>query len=492
MDLHVSVFCFFSVVGMSIANPEEYDDPSHKLFIGRIAWSTTDQDFRNFFEGFGPLQDAVLMRDKDGKSRGFGFVVFRDSTTVDKVLAAGPLILDGRKIDPKPAVPKEHARKEKNSTGTQQGGRAPSGESLRTNKIFIGGVSPETTRGHFEDYFSRFGKITDAIVMTHRDTGRSRGFGFVTFENTESVDRVMEEGVEHLVESNKLVCYYDIRGYRVSGPVTFENTESVDRVMEEGVEHLVDGKTVEIKRAVPRDAQPDTRRGPRPPERQEGGPVRGDSRGYRGGGRGMGHEHYDRGRDDRDYYAPRYEAGGASYEREEDYRGRRYDTRDRDGYDRYGDRGYGREVRSRYDDYAHSRRYDERDYRERELIDDGYGPPLPRSRPPSNMASYGASRPSRASYAYDQQVPGSYGSERASSYDAYEPAQPSRAPQQDITQRQAPAYDHQPQRQVAAYDHQQWDAAPREAHPQEGPVDGGYGRQPAPARPDARYHPYGR
>ena len=56
-----------------------------------------------------------------------------------------------------------------------------------SNKIFVGGLSWGTNEDGLRDSFSRFGEITDAKVITDRATGRSRGFGFVTFEETNSV-----------------------------------------------------------------------------------------------------------------------------------------------------------------------------------------------------------------------------------------------------------------------------------------------------------------
>ena len=48
-------------------------------------------------------------------------------------------------------------------------------------KLFVGGLSWETTDSDLKKAFSAFGEITEAKVITDRDTGRSRGFGFVTF-----------------------------------------------------------------------------------------------------------------------------------------------------------------------------------------------------------------------------------------------------------------------------------------------------------------------
>lgn len=50
-----------------------------------------------------------------------------------------------------------------------------------SNKLFVGGLSFNTTDQGLRDGFARFGEIVEAKVITDRETGRSRGFGFVTF-----------------------------------------------------------------------------------------------------------------------------------------------------------------------------------------------------------------------------------------------------------------------------------------------------------------------
>ena len=49
-----------------------------------------------------------------------------------------------------------------------------------SNKLFVGGLSWDTNDAGLNQAFSRFGSVTDAKVILDRDTGRSRGFGFVT------------------------------------------------------------------------------------------------------------------------------------------------------------------------------------------------------------------------------------------------------------------------------------------------------------------------
>lgn len=59
-------------------------------------------------------------------------------------------------------------------------------------KLFVGGLSWGTTDEVLRDGFSRFGQISDAKVISDRDTGRSRGFGFVTFEDDADADAAIE------------------------------------------------------------------------------------------------------------------------------------------------------------------------------------------------------------------------------------------------------------------------------------------------------------
>ena len=46
--------------------------------------------------------------------------------------------------------------------------------------------------GEFKKYFEQFGRVASAEVMINRETNKSRGFGFVVFENESSVDRVLQ------------------------------------------------------------------------------------------------------------------------------------------------------------------------------------------------------------------------------------------------------------------------------------------------------------
>ncbi len=58
-------------------------------------------------------------------------------------------------------------------------------------KLFVGGLSWNTTRETLRAAFEAYGEVADAVVVMDRDTGRSRGFGFVTFANGEDGNKAL-------------------------------------------------------------------------------------------------------------------------------------------------------------------------------------------------------------------------------------------------------------------------------------------------------------
>ncbi|CAN1146853.1 Glycine-rich RNA-binding protein 2, mitochondrial [Linum perenne] len=75
-----------------------------------------------------------------------------------------------------------------------QSGLAPMGSMLNaircmsSNKLFIGGLAYATDDQSLKEAFDRYGDVVDAKVILDRDTGRSRGFGFVNFADDEAAN----------------------------------------------------------------------------------------------------------------------------------------------------------------------------------------------------------------------------------------------------------------------------------------------------------------
>ena len=72
------------------------------------------------------------------------------------------------------------------------------------NKLFVGSLPWAIDSEALRELFAQYGEITEAVVITDRESGRSKGFGFVTFANEEDAQKALEmDGKE--VEGRKIV-----------------------------------------------------------------------------------------------------------------------------------------------------------------------------------------------------------------------------------------------------------------------------------------------
>ncbi|XP_030208168.1 heterogeneous nuclear ribonucleoprotein A1b isoform X2 [Gadus morhua] len=183
-----------------------------KLFIGGLSFETTDESLRAHFEQWGTLTDCVVMRDTGSKrSRGFGFVTYSTVEEVDAGMDARPHKVDGRMVEPKRAVSREDSNKP--------------GAHVTVKKIFVGGIKEDTEEAQLRDYFSQFGKIDLVEIMTDRNTGKRRGFAFVTFDDHDSVDRIVIQKYHtvncHNCEVRKALSKQEMQNTGMSRPGNF-------------------------------------------------------------------------------------------------------------------------------------------------------------------------------------------------------------------------------------------------------------------------------
>uniref|UniRef100_A0A7S4JU30 RRM domain-containing protein n=1 Tax=Paramoeba aestuarina TaxID=180227 RepID=A0A7S4JU30_9EUKA len=167
--------------------PDVYDNKTAnpcKVHVASLCTETTNDGLRKYFEGFGEVVDAVVMKNwQTGFSRRFGFVTFKNSETVERVLQTSH-VLDGKTIEVTRAVVKGLVH-------------------VRSGKIYVAALPFEVTVDELKGYFSAFGSVESAEVILNRDTGRSRGFGFVTFHDVETARTVLTR--EHLLRDRKVV-----------------------------------------------------------------------------------------------------------------------------------------------------------------------------------------------------------------------------------------------------------------------------------------------
>jgi cold-inducible RNA-binding protein len=59
-------------------------------------------------------------------------------------------------------------------------------------KLFVGGLAYATTENEMEEHFASQGEVVSVTIINDRDTGRSKGFGFVEFKNDDDAKKAIE------------------------------------------------------------------------------------------------------------------------------------------------------------------------------------------------------------------------------------------------------------------------------------------------------------
>jgi RNA recognition motif-containing protein len=185
-----------------------------KYFVGGLARETTTESLKTYFEQFGELCDAIVMFKEGGIPRGFGFVTFSNPSAVPINFLQTAHIVDNKQVDVKSAVPQEemvpgaspppfYAQYETPNVGYQ---RSPPAYTTTDgiSKLFIGGLTPTTTKEMLETHFSQFGTLTDSVVMSEEGTGKPRGFGFVTYQTEQQATAAVQAQGAHVID-NKVV-----------------------------------------------------------------------------------------------------------------------------------------------------------------------------------------------------------------------------------------------------------------------------------------------
>lgn len=263
-------------------------------------------------------------------------------------------------------------------------GQGPGRDDER--KLFVGGLSWETSDKELREHFGAYGEIESINVKTDPNTGRSRGFAFIVFKAAETIDKVLAAS-DHIINNKKIdpkkakarhgkifvgglsteLSDDDIKNYfsqygnivEVEMPydktknqrkgfcfITFDSEQVVSELLKTP-KQSINGKDVDVKRATPKADGMGGMRGGR-----GGRGGRGRGRGGFQGGYGQGGYDYSAG------YGSGYDGYGSGYGGYGNYGGG-YGGYDYSGYGGYG--GYG----DGYGGYGQS-------------YDAGYGSPAPR------------------------------------------------------------------------------------------------------------------
>ncbi|ERM94283.1 UBP1-associated protein 2A [Amborella trichopoda] len=175
-------------------------DPSHrKLFVHGLGWDTTSETLTSTFSSYGEIEDCNVVSDKStGKSKGYGFILFKHRHSAKKALISPQKKIDGRMTACQFASsgPTETlAKKTQNPT---------SNENL-ARKIYVGNVLSDIAPEKIHTFFSKYGEIEEGPLGFDRNTGKAKGFALFVYKSSESAKRALAEP-NKIFEGHKLYC----------------------------------------------------------------------------------------------------------------------------------------------------------------------------------------------------------------------------------------------------------------------------------------------
>ncbi|XP_076949647.1 29 kDa ribonucleoprotein A, chloroplastic-like [Bidens hawaiensis] len=163
-----------------------------KLYVGNLPWNVDSAALAGLFQRAGNVEMVEVVYDKgSGRSRGFGFVTM---SAVKEVEAATRQFngyeLDGRQLRVNSGPPR--SKDQSLSRGQRDGGHGGVKGFDSTNKVYVGNLAWSVDNLALETLFQDQGNVMEARVVYDRDSGRSKGFGFVTYGSMEEVNKAID------------------------------------------------------------------------------------------------------------------------------------------------------------------------------------------------------------------------------------------------------------------------------------------------------------
>ncbi|KAF6174293.1 hypothetical protein GIB67_040786 [Kingdonia uniflora] len=190
------------------------------VYVGNIHTSVTEQLLQEVFSSTGALEGCKLIR-KDKSS--YGFVDYFDRRSA----AVAILNLNGRHLFGQPI---------KVNWAYASGQREDTSGHFN---IFVGDLSPEVTDATLFACFSVYSTCSDARVMWDQKTGRSRGFGFVSFRNQQDAQSAINDLTGKWLGSRQIRCNWATKGAGNEDKQSMDNNvEMMGGTSEDGQEMI--------------------------------------------------------------------------------------------------------------------------------------------------------------------------------------------------------------------------------------------------------------
>ncbi|KAL9169263.1 hypothetical protein ABFS82_04G068700 [Erythranthe guttata] len=185
-------------------------DPAHcKIFVHGLGWEANAETITSVFAKYGEIEDCKVVRDKNsGKSKGYGFILFKHRHGARRALKQPQKLIEGRMASCQLASAGPVQSPAQATVATVS---TPHTSEYTQRKIYVSNVSADIDPKKLWEFFSKFGEIEEGPLGLDKQTGKPRGFCLFVYRSVESAKKALEEPHKNF-ESQVLHCQKAVDG----------------------------------------------------------------------------------------------------------------------------------------------------------------------------------------------------------------------------------------------------------------------------------------
>ncbi|XP_043692233.1 UBP1-associated protein 2A-like isoform X2 [Telopea speciosissima] len=184
----------------NISKAAESDPVQRKIFVHGLGWDATTETLVSAFKQYGQIEECNVVTDKlTGKSKGYGFVLFKTRKGARKALQQ----------------PQKKIGNRMTACQLASSGPMPSQPSIDATgrKIYVANVGPHINPEKLRAFFAKFGEIEEGPLGYDRNTGKLKGFAIFVYKTQEGSKKALEEPIK-MFEGCTLQCQRAGEGLR--------------------------------------------------------------------------------------------------------------------------------------------------------------------------------------------------------------------------------------------------------------------------------------
>jgi RNA recognition motif-containing protein len=156
---------------------------SKQVEFSNLSYKTTEQILLNYFSNYGSIEKLILYRDDQDQSLRKGFLIYKDTNSINDLMFNRPHFIDNRQIFLQRTMPMNPYTNSKYLSESL-------GINLTVKEVFISRLCSGETKEMFINYFQRFGTIIDCKVFnSFSQNPKQLGYAFLRFEDYDSVGK---------------------------------------------------------------------------------------------------------------------------------------------------------------------------------------------------------------------------------------------------------------------------------------------------------------